>query len=324
MNYIVLDLEWNQSPYGKEYEQTKLPCEIIEIGAVRLNENLQETGRFHQIIRPKVYKELHFMTKQIVHLTKEELRAGKPFEQAMEDFLAFCGEEYIFCTWGSMDLLELQRNISYYGLEELSTEPLKYYDVQKFFSILYEDGKQRRTLQYVIEYLKLEEKLPFHSALNDALYTAKVAQRIDFHGVKSNFSVDCYHIPSRKKNEVYVSFDRYDKFISMGYEQKEKLMADRKVRAIYCHTCGKQCHKKIRWFSNNTKTYYALGICKEHGAIKGKLRVKVSENGLFYAIRTTKPVDEAGVLLIQKKQLDLREKRRQRRKMLKGGGRTNE
>ena len=32
MNYIVLDLEWNQCPYGKAKEIEKLPFEIIEIG----------------------------------------------------------------------------------------------------------------------------------------------------------------------------------------------------------------------------------------------------------------------------------------------------
>ena len=33
MEYIVLDLEWNQSNTGKEDAVEKLPFEIIEIGA---------------------------------------------------------------------------------------------------------------------------------------------------------------------------------------------------------------------------------------------------------------------------------------------------
>ena len=37
-NYIVLDLEWNQSPDGKEGTIDHFPFEIIEIGAVRLDE----------------------------------------------------------------------------------------------------------------------------------------------------------------------------------------------------------------------------------------------------------------------------------------------
>ena len=38
MNYIVLDLEWNQCPSGKRREDPSLPFEIIEIGAVRMDE----------------------------------------------------------------------------------------------------------------------------------------------------------------------------------------------------------------------------------------------------------------------------------------------
>ena len=34
--YIVLDLEWNQSPLGKDGSMDRLPFEIIEIGAVKL------------------------------------------------------------------------------------------------------------------------------------------------------------------------------------------------------------------------------------------------------------------------------------------------
>ena len=37
MNYIVFDLEWNQSPGGKKYSNSRLPFEIIEIGAVRMS-----------------------------------------------------------------------------------------------------------------------------------------------------------------------------------------------------------------------------------------------------------------------------------------------
>ena len=32
MNYIVLDLEWNQSPLGQAGEHPRMPFEIIEIG----------------------------------------------------------------------------------------------------------------------------------------------------------------------------------------------------------------------------------------------------------------------------------------------------
>lgn len=60
MNYIVFDLEWNQCPYGKEKEEKRLPFEILEIGAIKLNRNLQELDRFHERIRPAIYPAFHY------------------------------------------------------------------------------------------------------------------------------------------------------------------------------------------------------------------------------------------------------------------------
>ena len=37
MNYIVMDLEWNQSNTGSEEAVSSVPFEIIEIGAIRLD-----------------------------------------------------------------------------------------------------------------------------------------------------------------------------------------------------------------------------------------------------------------------------------------------
>ena len=51
--FIVLDLEWNQSPAGKEGSMNRLPFEIIEIGAVKLNKNLQIISEFRRLIRPR-------------------------------------------------------------------------------------------------------------------------------------------------------------------------------------------------------------------------------------------------------------------------------
>ena len=36
-NYIIFDLEWNQSPRGREDSVADFPFEIIEIGAVKLD-----------------------------------------------------------------------------------------------------------------------------------------------------------------------------------------------------------------------------------------------------------------------------------------------
>ena len=62
----------------------------------------------------------------------EELnQEGTSFMNAMKEFLEWCGTDYSLCTWGPMDLTELQRNIVYHGMEIPFGWPLLYYDVQK-------------------------------------------------------------------------------------------------------------------------------------------------------------------------------------------------
>ena len=51
MQYIVLDLEWNQPEDGKKTEERVLPFEIIEIGAVKIK-NGQEVEVFSEFIKP--------------------------------------------------------------------------------------------------------------------------------------------------------------------------------------------------------------------------------------------------------------------------------
>ena len=50
MNYIVFDLEWNQNPSGKKTRNDRLPFEIIEIGAVKVNSKKEITDHFHRLI----------------------------------------------------------------------------------------------------------------------------------------------------------------------------------------------------------------------------------------------------------------------------------
>ena len=133
MNYIVFDLEWNQNPDGRRHPDSRLPFEIIEIGAVKLNEKREIVDTFQCLIKPKVYHWIHDSIHEVIHVDYHELEKGIPFPRAIRRFLEWCGEEYRFFTWGDQDVMELQRNMKYYNLLKLMPGPVHYYDVQKLF-----------------------------------------------------------------------------------------------------------------------------------------------------------------------------------------------
>lgn len=317
-SYIVFDLEWNQSSAGKEASLDHLPFEIFEIGAVKLNENMEKLSEFHRLIRPCVYRQMHFAISEVTHVTMDELiHRGEPFKQVMESFLEWCGDDYIFCTWGSMDLTELQRNMIYHGMEIPFASPLLFYDVQKLYSRLYSDGKTRESLDVAVNFFGLEANVPFHRALEDAEYTGGVLQRLDMDQVGEYVSVDYYRIPQCREEEFTLVFPDYSKFVSRGFATKEDAMSDKQVTDMVCYKCRRMLRKKIRWFSYGQRFYLCLAACPEHGPVKGKIRMKRSKDGSVFAIKTQKIVNSEGAELIARKKEDTKLRRAEREKAKK-------
>ncbi len=317
MDYIVFDLEWNQCPYGKDRENPHLPFEIIEIGAVKLNSAKEVIDEYHQLIKPEVYHKLHFHTKEMIGLTMEDLKEGIPFPEAVQDFLKWCGSKPLFCTWGTLDLAELQRNLKFYHMIELFPGPIYYYDVQKLFSIAYEDVEDRKSLSYAVEFLQIPEDGDFHQALEDARYTAKVLQQIPDLVIRANCSIDSYQNPKSREEELHILYMDHEKYISREFDSKEAAMEDKEVLSLRCCYCHKAARKKIKWFSNSTKLHISLGYCPKHGYMRGKIRMKKTEDNKFYVIKSVTEVTEEEALFIREKQMEIRKKRQRRRKKQK-------
>lgn len=319
MNYIVFDLEWNQSNSGLEPEVKELPFEIIEIGAVKLNNEMKFVSEFSQLIRPEVYHEMHFITKKLIHIQMAELQAGRPFPVVMAEFLEWCGEDCIFCTWGPLDLMELQRNMRFHEMEPLSNKPFKFYDVQKLFSLAYEDGKKRRNLEYAIDFLKMNKDIPFHRAFSDAYYAGHVLEKIaqaDMENgttILQKFSFDVFNLPKKKRDEVYIVFDDYAKYISRVFKDKSDILLDKTVMNTKCYLCKRNNKRIVKWFTPNGKHYYCISACDKHGYMKSKVRIRKSEEGKQYVVKTMKCISYEDVESIVLKQEKAKENRRKKR-----------
>lgn len=316
MNYIVFDLEWNQSS-SPEGEIKEIPFEIIEIGAVKLDSEKKIIGRFNELIHPRVYKEMHKITRSLIHLQMKELEKGDEFVPVTERFLEWCGTDSMFCTWGPLDLTELQRNMAYYHMEPLCRSPLPFLDIQKLFSIAYEDQKSRRALEYAVDFLHIEKDIPFHRAFSDAYYTAKVLAKLDV-SLEKNISFDLFHKPACRKEEIHITFDNYAKYISRKFADKQEAMKDREVCSTKCYHCHKNLKRKIRWFTPNGKHYYSLSYCEQHGYMKGKIRIrKDGEEDGVYIVKTLKFISEQDADKIKERQEHARVLRKLKRQRAK-------
>lgn len=314
MQYIIFDLEWNQCPVGKEKENTRLPFEIIEIGAVKTDENLQIIDRFSSTVSPRIYRQLHYKVREMSSLTAKDLQDSPGFKTVVTQFLNWCGTNYRFCTWGSLDIMELQRNMQFFKIKHRFEMPLIYYDIQKLFNLSIGGDKQLlSSLSHAIEYLDLPTCGEFHRALSDAEYTLEVMRHMDFAKWSSYYSIDCYYAPSNRQDEIFVHFPTYSKFISRKFSTKERALLDEELKLMRCHTCGQPMQIKIPWFSDNAKLYYGAACCKSHGLHRCKIKMKKTFNNKIYATKITVPTDESGVQDILTRQTMLRERRKEKR-----------
>ena len=111
-----------------------------------------------------------------------------------------------------------------------------------------------------------------------------------------------YQNPKNKKEEIHISYPTYDKFVSREFYSREKAMKDREVTSTKCPLCHNPAKRKIRWFMNNSKVYFSVSLCQEHGFVCGKIRIRRTENNMYYVIKTlTNVTDEEAEEIRQKR-----------------------
>ncbi len=301
MNYIVFDLEWNQSPQGKNHSDQRLPFEIIEIGAIRLDENFKNRSSFHCLIKPKVYQKINNNIHNVIHIDIKDLLKGLPFPEAVCRFLSWCGDDFCLCSWGNQDVFELERNMDYYHLLHLLPAPILYADVQKLFAISSGEPSERRSLEYAVDVMGLSKQKSFHRALNDAYYTARVLQLLPKDLITRYPSLDIYRHPEGEEEDLFLYLSSCSKYVSHPFPSRERAMKNPEVTSTRCPVCRASVRRQLRWFSLNAKVYYSISLCPNHGLITGKIRFHHTKDDTYFAVKTLRLGDEAAAADIRKR-----------------------
>lgn len=116
INYIVLDLEATCD------DKTQIQSEIIEIGAVKLDENLKLVGEFQIFIKPILNPILTDFCKDLTKIEQNDVDNGSSFKEALEKFLDFCGNDYYLTSWGFYDKNQFIKDCQLHQLETTWTD----------------------------------------------------------------------------------------------------------------------------------------------------------------------------------------------------------
>ena len=179
MQYIVMDMEWNNA-YSKKLGA--FVNEIIEIGAVKLDDSLRVLDTFSVIIKSKIGKKLRGRVKTLTHLTNEDISNGIPFEDAFSQFENWVGpEDNVFLTWGDGDIRTLVKNCEYFLNGKKPLFIRHFADLQKYCQS-YTDAAasgQQLGLSAAAEKLGIDpEAFPHHRALDASKLSVVCLQKV--------------------------------------------------------------------------------------------------------------------------------------------------
>lgn len=232
MNYIIYDLEFNQGQSltegAKSSINPKCPFEIIQIGAIKLNEKLEVISTFNEIIKPALYTDLNPYVEKITNLTLERLQSGSSFKAVYNDFVKFTDSKSVLCVWGMSDLKELFRNVAIHNLDS-SVISKEYINIQKLASKYLQCPKGTNIgLKNAVELLEIPLKDEFHDAFNDAYYTVEVFKKIYNNNIKaSKYNINKALPPKRSSNNVnkidtYNLIKQFEKMYNREMSEEEK------------------------------------------------------------------------------------------------------
>ena len=287
MNYIVLDMEWNQpwpgSPSARKVLPVAIRGEIIQIGAVRVAEDQFVQDEFQVLIRPKYYRHLNRRVSKLTGIKESRLKdEGISFPEAMEQFRAWCGEDVVFLTWGFDDIGILRENLKLFGLDDSWTG--KWYNAQMIFNAQTDGSTAQKALKTAMEIFGIEATRPAHDALGDAYHTALICAMLDLKKGMAEYDTalksheNGFHgaeLPGCISRKVYHDYsDKRAALSAMSGEENK------------CPICGARMLGS-RWFAQPGHRYMDLATCPEHGKFLIRVRLSLQPDDLVRVSRLT-------------------------------------
>ena len=287
MNYIVMDMEWNQpwpgSPSAKKVLPVAIRGEIIQIGAVRVSESQEVLDEFQVMVRPKYYRRLNRRVSKLTGIKESQLlEQGVPFPEAMAAFQSWCGQEIVFLTWGFDDISILRENLRLFGLDEGWTD--KWYNAQMIFNAQTDGSNAQKALKTAMEIFEIEATRPAHDALGDAYHTALICARLDLQkGMREYDEALKNHENGFHGAELPGCVARK---VFHDYADKHAALAAMSGPENVCPVCGGPM-TGTRWFSQPGHRYMDLAQCPEHGKFLIRVRLSSQDDGTIRVSRLT-------------------------------------
>lgn len=177
MNYIIFDLEatcWENNKNKRN--------EIIEIGAVKLNENLDIIDTFSEYVKPIINPMLSEFCKTLTSIRQSDIENAQIFSDAMDKFekwiLSGSDGNILILSWGYYDKKKILRESLEKGYWGGIIKLLE----EKHVSLKHEFAKIKNIkpcgMSKALQILNLPLEGTHHRGIDDAKNIAKIFRQI--------------------------------------------------------------------------------------------------------------------------------------------------
>ena len=279
MIYILLDFEWN-SAYSVKHG--RFINEIIQIGAVKLDDSLNICSKFERTIRSAISKKLSNRFIELTAITNDQMKNGVDFLTAVKDYIEWVGtDDFVTMTWSNSDLYAVFDNCKSFLKDGYKINIGKYVDLQKYVqNWLRGKGVEinsQISLENAAQKLGINtEELKLHTAFDDSMLSAKI--------FKETFDVDAFF-----ENSIDTANPKFYErltFKSFTVSDIDSPFINKKHLCFKCDKCNVRAKRITNWKFRNRwfKAIFKCPKCSEK--FEGRVSFKKTFDSVAVKKRT--------------------------------------
>lgn len=197
--FAVVDLEMCRVPKRVRKEGIMLKNELIQIGAVLLDEAYNIVDKFMTYVSPE-YGAVDSYIEELTGITGNDVKGAPVFEKALNMFFSWMPKDTVLVAWSENDEKQITKESEAKGITmpELEDYSGKWLDCQKTFAEKV-DNKRCYKLSEALVIADIESDPGEHDALIDAKNTALLFSKMES---EEEFTINPYLLGGCNKAEA--------------------------------------------------------------------------------------------------------------------------
>jgi 3'-5' exoribonuclease 1 len=174
--FVVFDLEATCFDNTDPMKPVDFRNEIIEIGAVKLDETGKEIDRFEKFAKPLKYPVISKFCNELTTITQEDIDNADELSGVLVEFLNWCDGATLI-SWGNYDKSQMSKDLISNDLDYLLPE------IEDHYSLKHLHGKWNNLrrggigLGGALKFEKLHFDGQPHRGIDDAINIAKIFRK---------------------------------------------------------------------------------------------------------------------------------------------------